>query len=264
MGTRQQERRNAEIVRLREEEGRTLDEIAARYGITRERVRQIVLDTDSGLAREVRHDRIDRREEEILWANRELITSLYMNNHEMKMKDLAREFDVRIETMKTWIRENVSQIDRRRKAARNAGKYQHVDYVAWMKRFAKEHDGKTPSINAWHRWTAKGKPEAAGIVFKYGSWSKACEAAGLVANNPAPGRQYFRQYDRYDCIDAIRACGDELGKLPNTLEYQAWCRGIPERPSLVIVCMRIGGDDNGRVPWLEALDIAYGDDNGTV
>lgn len=78
-------------------------------------------------------------------------------------------------------------------------------------------------------------PGAAAVTTRFGSWSAACERAGV----PLRGRRTRRMWTEEECLAAVR---DFLAASPDrtaSADYVAWAKGR-EAPSLPTVAARLG------------------------
>ena len=100
------------------------------------------------------------------------------------------------------------------------------------------------------RHTADGRPWPKHQTHskRFGSWLNALHAAGMQANEQRAGRDVA--FDADQCIDAIRAVHQQLGKTPTAQEYARHARdSAGSLPSLSTIRNRHGS-------WLAALHAA--------
>ena len=74
---------------------------------------------------------------------------------------------------------------------------------------------------------------------RFGSWAAACRAAG-IKSNPRP-RARSSRFDERDCVCALRACAEELGRSPTLVGYASWAAGHPDRPKAPTIRYQLGG-----------------------
>ena len=101
-------------------------------------------------------------------------------------------------------------------------------------------------------WPTKQTPE-----LRFGSWRAAVIAAGLDAHPPS-GAGTRRRFSARDCVEAVRAVGERLGREPSQEEYERCARASAGRlPSASTLRTRCGG-------WSDALRTAYDRSNLSV
>lgn len=89
-------------------------------------------------------------------------------------------------------------------------------------------------------------PTAVTVTYRFGSWSKACEQAGI----PGRGRTTRPRWTEEECVEAVRAFLGEAGARRSSADYVAWATGR-EVPSYPTVVSRLGS-------WPEAKARAGG------
>lgn len=224
-------------------DGATLEEVGRRYGMTRERVRQVF--RAAGLPNISLADRrrreIQRRTDEILRAFDEL----------KDLRAVAKSLDMPIAVVEEVLRRELPA-GRLRKPTKHGKKYSDEELV-WMLREVSSELGGVLSKDAFEA-CARGRrlqdgrpwPTAQTHMLRFGSWRRSLEAAGLRANpsSPISGQVLF---DEPQCIDAIRHVGRVLGKVPTVAEYEECATrsngGLPSSATIRNRCGR----------WYEAL-----------
>jgi len=78
-------------------------------------------------------------------------------------------------------------------------------------------------------------PTAATVSHRFGSWSAACEKAGI----PVRGRTSRRIWTEEECVEAVRAFLASSGGRASSADYVEWARGR-DFPSYPTVCSRLG------------------------
>lgn len=242
--------------------GDTFDEIAKRYGITRERVRQLIAKVPgSPTAREARdarkarktQERIDRCARQMaemglshgqiseaffqtfsvrsaakaLGLSREAIEwSLEQSNIDYALLNVSSS-----EPSYKWADEQI--LEYLRLAHEGVGE-EYLSYVAY-EAFAAQQN-LTPE--AW--------PSPQRIMQRYEKWAYACEAAGI------PFREVERDR-RFTEVECLKAVAQYLGECrsghvrPTFTGYDGWAKNGPDRPSGATVRNRISGT------WRETL-----------
>jgi hypothetical protein len=113
----------------------------------------------------------------------------------------------------------------------------------------------------------------------YGSWAMACVSASLLdedgvyrngVKNPPVDRRLVRYavpYEREQCLEAIRECADDLGRVPSSHDYVLWrrlrcaalrARGItPRIPHWLVIYRFFPADGSTETRWRSAIDAAF-------
>jgi hypothetical protein len=82
------------------------------------------------------------------------------------------------------------------------------------------------------------KPSPRTFRMRFGSWANALDLAGLPTVHPA---RYSNRFSEEMLWQNVRACADEVGRVPSVAQYGAWARLRPERPCVALVRERLGG-----------------------
>lgn len=99
----------------------------------------------------------------------------------------------------------------------------------------------------------QGLPAELTILRAFGSWAEACKEAGVRSH--AVRLRSERVYSDADCVDALRACWEDLERIPTLKEYAQWREGRSV-PSSLTITLRLGGKGCG---WTAALRTAFPD-----
>jgi hypothetical protein len=206
--------RDAVIVHEVVAKGRTLQSVADDYGLTRERVRQIVkAGSPQFRNREVRKARTRAR------------------NAERRRTQLAEGEKYR----------TISELPRSSKAT----KWTKEQMLAEMCRLTEIHGGPI-GITEWRRIAkAHGAPSAALYVQRFGSWNRAKELAGLqpiASNRP----HYVREFSDEDILRSVAlflrtANRDSTAQRFGSAHYEQWRieTALPY-PSAALARVRLG------------------------
>lgn len=229
-----------QIVALREQ-GWSLAEIAARFEVSRERVRQILRahggpDTrDAATARQRRAERLaEARIDELLVA--------WRNGGDPAIAASCLGLPAQIS--RSMIERFSTEVDRAARTANmadaRAGRtYSDADVVIAM-RCAAERLGRVPSAKDYAGLARRTEmPSLATVLNRMGGWSSAVTAAGLrppVA--PSPRRR--RRWSDEACWEALRRVADELGQIPSVLTYERIATGRIDLPSAATLRNRLG------------------------
>ena len=231
-------------------QGATLAQVGDRYGLSRERIRQLFAATGlptRTLAETAEMNRRKARERgtEVVAAYRKLEDIRAVAEQLGVPQSIVREI-VREERARQPTRESA----RRRKPSRR--RFSDQELLDAL-RAAHAELGGVLSVGMYGTW-ARGRvlpdgrpwPGHQVCAHRFGSWRAALMAAGLNANGASPitGTGLFAAPD---CVDAVRHVSRKLGRVPTCDEYDREARrSAGALPSLATIRTRCGG-------WLAAL-----------
>ncbi len=237
-GTRQ---RIVQIRTLREA-GYSLDEIAARFGITRERVRQILRAhgaPDPELVAEARRQRAallaESRVDELL--------ALWRAGHEPG--SAASSLGLQTAACKSTIARFATDVDKAARraslsGARGTQTYSDRDIIVAL-RAVSAALARVPSAKEY-ALLARGLelPSLPTVLNRMGGWTRAVEAAGMTPlGAPSAGTRQRRWTDTA-CLAALRRVVGELGEVPSVLAYERHAAGREDLPSAATLRNRLG------------------------
>ena len=84
-----------------------------------------------------------------------------------------------------------------------------------------------------------GGPSSARIIQRFGSWSGACESAGVASG--VTSREYKQRWDRSAVVSAVREYLAGDGAAGTYADFTAWAAADPDRPSGATVRNVLGG-----------------------
>jgi hypothetical protein len=231
--------------------GATLAEIGAAYGLSRERVRQIL--RNAGVpARPISQTAEIRRARQLEQA-RETVTAMYAETYDARL--VAQRLKIPISVVQEIVKERFPKGSVRRRHKSISKKYSSNELIAFLKMASAELGGvlTTGAYDqfAQRRKTSDGRPWPTHQTHhkRFGSWRRALHAAGLSANKPSAiaGQILF---GCGHCVDAVRALTRQLGRTPTANEYDAFARASKgAMPSLATLRTRCG-------TWSDALEMA--------
>lgn len=134
-------------------------------------------------------------------------------------------------------------------AARHSLRAEHAivfsddDCFRALRRAAGPDGAATVSMTAYARANEGFEaPSAYNLVVRFGSWSAACEAAGVVAG-AAPRRSYSQSWSDGELRDWVTRFFDDVGldPLPSMPQFRAWAETQPGKaPSTITIRNRLG------------------------
>lgn len=227
------------MVALREQ-GLTLREIADRFGVTAERVRQVIeRDAKHLSATRVGDIRRTRRLEQALERTDEILAQYRAGSDS---GEIARTLELRGEAVREVIELNATDVDQaERRGSAWVGlepKYTDEHLVAAVRDVA-DHVGRTPSSGEYAERAARlGLPSLPTVSNRLGGWNAALAAAGMTPREHR--RTYSRKWGEEACREALRGVLRELGHWPTTDHYEALAGSRDDLPSLPTVRNRLG------------------------
>lgn len=205
----------------------TLESIGSKYGLTRERVRQIVSKNNVG-GEDVRQKRRAEAVAQYVSKANELLSS---DDSIKTLKSLSERLGVSTAFLKDNKADffgSLSVVEKRRKEylvnfpRSSERSFSDDDIYEAVRYVSKVNDGKpvtTDMYRATHRST---DPSASLIELRMGGIINACKGAGVAHNQPRKRRSIPKD----EIIRSIIACVDDLGlesvRLLSFVEYSQW------------------------------------------
>ncbi len=234
--------RDREIVELRSA-GLTLREIATRFGLTYQRVAQIL--AGSPEASEIdfaraRGERDQRRRQE----RSAQILELWRQG--LSLGEIRERAGVSAKAIRSTITELATDADRdARTRAISAHRpavlalYTDEQLIAGLRAVA-ERAERPPTGGDYERLRRRLRLASTATVYmRFGSWSEALRAACLEP--PAPsGRVYTARWDAGACWRALESVADQLGDPPRYRRYAELAAQREDLPSAATVRLRLG------------------------
>jgi transposase len=228
-------------MRALRERGHSLDEIALRFGVSRERVRQIlrahgapdpelVADARRRRAAQLAEERID--ELLVLWRAG------------AEPGGAASALGLQAAACRSTIARFATDVDKAARRAslsgtRGAQTYSERDIVVALRAVAAGL-GRVP-IAKEYALLARGLelPSLPTVLNRMGGWTRAVRAAGMTPlGSPTTARP--RRWTESACWSALRRVVDELGEIPTVLSYERHAAGRPDLPSSATLRNRLG------------------------
>jgi len=235
--------------------GATLQEVGEQYGISRERVRQILKANDYPVRSVKETAALHRAGEHAMAAQ---IETLHRQLGDPR--EVANRLGVTYATVQEILRAQEAATPqpastRRRKLGRTQNRYTDEELLECIETASKKLGGvltaKAYTAFIRGRSLSDGRPWPGHqcMQLRFGSWRATLHRAGLRAN-PASAIAGQRLFEAGHCVDAIRHVAREVGHSPTAAEYDLWARASEGGlPSLPTVRNRLGG-------WLNALRAA--------
>lgn len=228
------------------EAGLTLAEIGRRYGVSRQRVDQIITRTGRASGEEVKLTRreIARRVDARRLSGRtdEVIERFRQGSHPLQ---IARDTGLAVRLVREVIAERASDRDReaRKQAwmARRrdpAARFSDQALLEALRRAAGEL-GHTPSYQEYVAFArSTGLPSGGTVHMRFGGWNRALREAGLDALEA--GRLYSPRWHVAACWHAVLSVADQLGDPPRCARYREIADGRDDLPSAATLRVRLG------------------------
>ena len=231
--------RELEMVALRES-GLRLSEIAGRYGLSRQRVGQIIDKAGRVDAEEVRDA---RREDQLAAASARAPEILERFRSGVSVRQIGRETGVSHRLIRATIAERATDADRDTRAAayKRVGpspSFSERDLLRGLRAVAGELH-RSPSLREYEELASKLRLAAGQTVYmRFGGWRKALAAAGL--DSPVPARVYSPRWHIAACWRALESVADELGDPPRYRRYLEIAAERDDLPSGATLRVRLG------------------------
>lgn len=220
-------------------EGLTLEAIAQQYGLTRERVRQI-LDYSGAPDRAQVAEARSRSIRNAVQARAKELTARWARGGEIA--ELAREAGVSRDVVAEVILETATAADRANHAAAKSARrdlYTDAQLLEGLKQAAGEL-GRAPTIADYDQWASRtgGVARAATVRQHFDGWLSALHAAGLSEHGTPPRSD--RRWTEDACIAAVRMITRETGGWPTVAEYDRLSSSRDDLPCSATLRTRLG------------------------
>ena len=233
--------------------GFTLDRIAAAYGVSRERIRQIINGQSGWRVSDLRAARTQQTERERA-ALEAAVHDWSMGNQGAPIDEAAEALGVDANVVRTVLGRSARRHDAPA-PRRSGGPSRRSDGAVLedLRRFHAE-TGKTSS-SAFDDWSrAAGVPGRQTAMARSGSWNKALAAAGIRSAPPVRRRRLHETNDLWAAL--VEAVGSGAA---TAREYDDWARASDGAPSLALLRQRL--DSSWSTMYARALEVASGRSN---
>ena len=229
---------------LLREQGWSLDEIALRYGVSRERVRQILRANGGPGARHVSEARHRRAEQQAEARIDELLTLWRAG---AQPRSAATSLGLQAVACRGTIARFATEVDRAARRAslaeareRGAQMYSDRDILVALTSVAARL-GRTPSPKEYASLARELRfPSLPTVLNRMGGWTSAIHAAGMHPLGPATRRTRARRWTDDACWAALRRVVAELGEIPTVLSYERHAADRADLPSSATLRNRLG------------------------
>jgi len=227
-------------IRALRERGFSLDEIALRFGVSRERVRQILRAhgaPDPEIVAEARRQRTAQLAE----ARVDELLALWREG--AQAGSAASALGLQAAACRSTIARFATDVDKAARRAsmsgtRGAQTYSERDIIVALRAVAAAL-GRVPSAKEY-AMLARGLelPSLPTVLNRMDGWSRAVRAAGMTPFAAPTTRR--RRWTDSACWSALRRVVDELGEIPTVLSYERCAAGRHDLPSSATLRNRLG------------------------
>lgn len=224
--------------------GQTLEQIAQTYGITRERVRQIL--EKQGVNRRSTTETVGIRHRRLLEEHRQEIGSVFEKTGSVKAT--VQHFSGRVPA--AAVKSVLADIPQHQRYRRRATRGRVHTEESMLKSLRRADRAGARTIQAYREWRSdvSSAPSVPLLVMRYGSWRAARTAAGLdtvVAGTPP---KLFTDADIHSAVSRfVRAC-KQSGAYPSARAYDNWARVVGGVPMLSTVRTRTNSS------WIDLVE----------
>jgi AraC-like DNA-binding protein len=224
------------------EEAWSLDEIALRFGVSRERVRQILRahgGPDPQSIADARRRRAEQQAEERI----DELLELWRAGEQPRAA--ADRLGLQAAACRSTIARFATDLDRAARKASMAGArrvqtYSDRDIILALTSVSTR-VGRVPSAKEYAAHArVLNYPSLPTVLNRMGGWVQALEATGMQPLSTPPGRRRGRRWTEDACWEALLAVVEELGEIPTVLAYERHTAGRPELPSAATLRNRLG------------------------
>jgi AraC-like DNA-binding protein len=224
------------------EQGWSLDEVALRFGVSRERVRQILRahgGPDPGSVAEARRRRAEQQAE----AHIDELLGLWRGG--TQAGSAASTLGLQAAACRSTIARFATEVDRAARRASLAGAravpktYSDRDIIVALLSVAARL-GRVPIAKEYGALARELEyPSLPTVLNRMGGWTSALRAAGLTPVS-TPGRTRSRRWTADACWAALRRAVAELGEIPTIVAYARYAEDRNDLPSSATLRNRLG------------------------
>jgi AraC-like DNA-binding protein len=223
------------------EQAWSLDEIALRFGVSRERVRQILRAHGGPDPQDIADARRRRAEAQAEARIDELLARWRAGE---QPRSTATALGLQAAACRSTIERFATEVDRAARRASMSGvravkTYSDRDIILALTSVSTR-VGRVPSAKEYAVHARElNYPSLPTILNRMGGWAHALQAAGMQPIS-RPARARTRRWTEAACWTALRGVVDELGEIPTVLGYERHAAGRDELPSSATLRNRLG------------------------
>ncbi len=228
-------------MRALRERGFSLDEIALRFGVSRERVRQILRVHGAPDPQDIAEARRRRAEQQAEMRIDELL-ALWRAGEQPR--SAADKLGLQRAACRSTIERFATDVDRAARKASMAGArrvqtYSDRDIILALTSVSTR-VGRVPSAKEYAAHARiLNYPSLPTVLNRMGGWTHALRAAGMQPL-ATPAQRRKRRWTEESCWVALRCVAEELGEIPTVLSYERHAAGRGELPSAATLRNRLG------------------------
>lgn len=237
----------------------TYDSIGQKYGLTRERVRQIIGKTVNQTPEEI----AEARRQHVLRTNLAKATELVEADDSITSISAlcdAADFSLGfVSDHSVELAEVIDEVSRRRRQHRldtprtAVRKFNDDDIIATLRRMSAARGGLPITVTTYLNDRQEGEPSLSLVHLRMKSLIEACAVAGVASGEPRVRRARF---DGDDLIESIERCAKSHGLASvnqlSYLQYSDWAKASGE-PSGSLVRLNFGSWKNAKNNALKSL-----------
>jgi hypothetical protein len=223
------------------QQGWSLDEIALRFGVSRERVRQILRAHGGPAPQDIAEARRRRAEAQAEARIDELLARWRSGE---QPRNTASALGLQAAACRSTIERFATELDRAARKASMAGgravpTYSDRDIILALTSVARR-VGRVPSAKEYAVHAREmNYPSLPTILNRMGGWTRALRAAGMRPLSE-PARARTRRWTDDACWTALRAVVAARGEIPTVLGYERHAAGRADLPSSATLRNRLG------------------------
>lgn len=239
-------------------QGATLKQIGDAYGLTRERVRQILDLNGAATSRDAADARQERKDKDEATARAGVLLHLLANpGHTCEQVAAATGQPVeRITSLARHAGALALLGDAFAGGMRGSARvFTDADLLTWVRRAAGEVNRPYLSTIAYRRWrtTKTGAPSVALISQRFTSWVAACTAAGVIPGEPRRAA-YTRAFSDQELVGAVATFLTSSPPSSSAGNYDRWrAEQDTALPSVSLIRKRTGSWNTARTLALETM-----------
>lgn len=219
--------RNRRIVTLAHDGSLTYQEIGDLFGMTRERVRQII--KKAGIDKTTRRAARAVAEAEALAFDGDLVREWVRHNPARTIEEAAEVLGFTVRRIRQALGNDAGRLFVRPFHQGLAQRYSDGDILEVLAAAAALASGPLTKTAYDEYVAAHGGPSGVRVLQRFGSWKAACDAAGVTCGQAR--RSYARRWTAGTMVDKLITYLESPGATGAFIDYDRWSRGHVDRPS---------------------------------